>query len=109
MPTVTRNLIIINLLFFFGTFVASTYGINLNALLGLHYFMSDGFNPAQIFTYIFMHGGFTHLFFNMFALWMFGRILETVWGPKKFLLYFLVCGVGAGLIDRKSTRLNSSH
>ncbi|EGJ70689.1 Peptidase S54, rhomboid domain protein [Bacteroides coprosuis DSM 18011] len=99
MPTVTRNLIIINLLFFFGTFVASTYGINLNALLGLHYFMSDGFNPAQIFTYIFMHGGFTHLFFNMFALWMFGRILETVWGPKKFLLYFLVCGVGAGLIQ----------
>lgn len=99
MPTVTRNLIITNILFFFGTFVASTYGINLNYYLGLHFFLGDGFNLAQLFTYIFMHGGFAHLFFNMFALWMFGRILETVWGPKKFLIYFLVCGVGAGLVQ----------
>ena len=99
MPTVTRNLIIINLLFFFGTFVATTYGVDLNYYLGLHFFLSDNFNPAQLFTYIFMHGGLTHIFFNMFALWMFGRILETVWGPKKFLLYFLVCGVGAGIIQ----------
>ena len=99
MPTVTRNLIITNLLFFFGTFVASKYGINLNYHLGLHYFQAEGFNLAQLFTYIFMHGGFTHLFFNMFALWMFGRILENYWGSRKFLIYFLVCGVGAGIVQ----------
>ena len=97
LPKVTKNLIIINLLFFFATYVATTYGYNLNAYLGLHFFMSEGFNPAQIFTYMFMHAGFGHIFFNMFALWMFGRILENFWGPKKFLFYYLICGLGAGL------------
>ena len=99
MPTVTKNLLIINILFFLGTFVASSYGINLNYLLGLHYFQSDHFNIAQVFSYMFMHGGFSHLFFNMFALWMFGRILERVWGPQRFLIYYLVCGIGAGLVQ----------
>ena len=55
--------------------------------------------PWSIITYMFMHGGFTHLFFNMFAVWMFGRILEQVWGPKRFLFYYLACGIGAGLIQ----------
>ncbi len=99
MPVVTKNLIIINILLFFGGIVASKYGINLDQYLGLHFFLADDFNLAQLFTYMFMHGGFTHIFFNMFALFMFGRILEQVWGPRRFLFYYIVCGVGAGLIQ----------
>ena len=98
-PTVTKNLLIINVLCFFGGVVAMKYGINLNDLLGLHFFMASDFNPAQLITYMFMHGGFQHIFFNMFALWMFGRTLEQVWGPKRFLFYYMVCGIGAGLVQ----------
>ncbi len=98
-PPITKNLLIINVLIFFGTIVADSYGIDLARYLGLHFVLSDHFNLAQLFTYMFMHGGFTHLFFNMFALWMFGRILEQVWGPKRFLTYYIVCGVGAGVIQ----------
>ena len=96
-PTVTKNLLIINVLMFLGTIVAQSYGIDLNNYLGLHFFLAGDFNAAQLITYMFMHGGFTHLFFNMFAVWMFGRILEQVWGPKRFLFYYLACGIGAGL------------
>ena len=98
-PPITKNLLIINVLMFFGTIVADSYGIDLARYLGLHFVLSDHFNLAQLFTYMFMHGGFTHLFFNMFALWMFGRILEQVWGPKRFFTYYIVCGVGAGIIQ----------
>lgn len=99
MPTITKNLIIINVLFFFGGIVAKSYGIDLTDYLGLHFFMAENFNAVQLFSYMFMHGGFTHLFFNMFAVWMFGRILEQAWGPKRFLLYYILCGVGAGIIQ----------
>lgn len=99
MPTVTKNLIIINALLFLGTLVAERYGIDLNAYLGLHFFLADKFNPAQLFTYMFMHGGWSHLFFNMFAVWMFGRVLEQVWGPKRFLFYYIICGIGAGIVQ----------
>ena len=99
-PTVTKNLLIINVLCFFGGVVAMKYGINLNDLLGLHFFMASDFNPAQLITYMFMHGGFQHIFFNMFALWMFGRTLEQVLGTETFLvlLYgmWYRCGIGAG-------------
>ena len=88
-PTVTKNLLIINVLVFLATIVAQSYGLDLARYLGLHFFLADNFNIAQLITYMFMHGGFTHLFFNMFALWMFGRILEQVWGPKRFLFYYL--------------------
>lgn len=99
MPTITKNIIIINLLFFFGGIVAESYGIDLSDYLGLHFFMADHFNAVQLFSYMFLHGGFSHLFFNMFAVWMFGRILEETWGPKRFLFYYIACGVGAGLIQ----------
>ena len=98
-PTVTKNLIIINVLCFFGAIVAEKYGINLNDVLGRHYFESEKFRLYQLFTYMFMHSGFEHIFFNMFAVWMFGRILETVWGPQRFLLYYVLCGMGAGLVQ----------
>ena len=98
-PTVTKNLLIINVLMFLGTLVAERYGVDLADYLGLHFFLADRFNAIQLVTYMFMHGGFTHLFFNMFAVWMFGRILEQVWGPKRFLFYYLACGIGAGIIQ----------
>lgn len=85
-PTVTKNLLIINVLVFLATIVAQSYGLDLARYLGLHFFLADDFNIAQLITYMFMHGGFTHLFFNMFAVWMFGRILEQVWGPKRFFI-----------------------
>ena len=99
MPTVTKNLIIINVLVFFGTLVAQRYGIDLANYLGLHFFLASDFNPAQLITYMFMHGGFSHIFFNMFAVFMFGPILEQTWGPKRFLFYYILCGIGAGLIQ----------
>ncbi len=99
LPTVTKNLLIINVLCFFGTIVARRYGIDVEALLGLHFFLADTFNPAQLITYMFMHANFQHIFFNMFAVWMFGRVLEQVWGPKRFLFYYILCGIGAGLIQ----------
>lgn len=99
MPKVTKNLIIINVLLFATTTVAQGYGIDLAKYLGLHFFLAPDFNPAQLITYMFMHGGLGHLFFNMFAVWMFGRTLETVWGPSKFLFYYMACGIGAGIIQ----------
>lgn len=98
-PTVTKNLIIINVLLYLITLVARRYGIDLTDYLGLHLFIAHDFNAAQLITYMFMHGNFPHIFFNMFAVWMFGRILEQVWGPKRFLFYYLFCGIGAGLIQ----------
>ena len=99
MPPVTKNIIIINVLIFLGSIVAPKYGINLTQWFGLHFFMAPDFKLYPLFTYMFMHGGFEHLFFNMFAVWMFGRVLEQVWGPRRFLFYYIVCGVGAGLIQ----------
>ena len=89
-PVVTKNILIINVLCFFGSVVAAKYGIDLNDLLGLHFFLASDFNPAQLITYMFMHAGFQHIFFNMFAVWMFGRTLEQVWGPKRFLFYYIL-------------------
>lgn len=98
-PAVTKNLLIINALCFFGAIVGERYGINVNNWLGLHFFLAPDFNPAQLITYMFMHANFQHIFFNMFAVWMFGRVLEQVWGPKRFLFYYILCGIGAGLIQ----------
>ena len=90
---------------FLGTIVADSYGIDLADYLGLHFILSERFNAAQLITYMFMHAGFAHIFFNMFAVWMFGRILEQVWGPKRFLFYYLICGIGAGLIQEVVTAI----
>lgn len=98
-PPVVKNLLIINVLMLFGTFMLTSFGMDLNELFGLHHWSSDEFRPHQFVSYMFMHGGLTHLFFNMFALWMFGKILEQVWGGKRFLIYYMVTGVGAGLLQ----------
>ena len=98
-PPVTKNLLIINVLFFLAAIVAPKYGLDLTEVLGLHFFMASDFHVYQFLTYMFMHGGFAHLFFNMFALWMFGCTLERVFGPRRFLLFYMVCGLGAGLVQ----------
>jgi len=72
--------------------------IDLTNILGLHYFESPLFEPYQLVTYMFMHGGVSHLFFNMFAVWMFGSQIENAWGPKRFLIYYLITGIGASLL-----------
>lgn len=99
LPVVTKNLLYINGLMFLALMVAEKYGLDLNEYLGLHLFVADDFKPFQIVTYMFMHGDFMHLLFNMFALFMFGRVLENVWGPKRFLTFYMFTGIGAGLIQ----------
>ena len=66
-------------------------------MFGLHFFLADNFHFYQLFTYMFMHANFQHIFFNMFALWMFGCVMENVWGGRKFLFYYISCGIGAGV------------
>lgn len=99
MTIVTKNLLIINVLAFVATLVMTGVGIDLQSLGGLHFFLAKDFHLYQLVTYMFLHAGFTHILFNMFALWMFGSVIERVWGPKKFLFYYISCGIGAGLMQ----------
>ncbi|OFX68911.1 MAG: hypothetical protein A2X12_05205 [Bacteroidetes bacterium GWE2_29_8] len=96
LPTIIKNIIIINvLLFLLKIALYDKINFDIDKYLGLHFFLADDFKPYQIISYMFMHGDFTHLLFNMFALWMFGSALENFWGTKKFIIYFLVTGLGA--------------
>lgn len=97
-PPVTLHLLIINVLMWLATVAFQRAGmIDLNQWLGLHFWKASNFSPYQFITYMFMHGGFWHLFCNMFSLWMFGGLLERFLGVKRYLLYYFVCGFGAGV------------
>ncbi len=97
LPPIIKNLLIINALVFLAqNTVGKTY-FNMDDLFALHTWQSPLFKPWQFITHLFMHGGFDHIFFNMFSLWMFGSVLENLWGPKRFLTFYLVCGLGATL------------
>lgn len=99
LPPVVKNIILINVLMLLADYAAkSVFGIDLTRILGLYFPRSEHFMPLQIVTHMFMHGGFAHLFFNMFALYMFGQVLENVWGPRRFFVYYIVCGLGAALV-----------
>jgi membrane associated rhomboid family serine protease len=99
LPPVVKNLILINVLMLIATWTAkSVFSVDLTTILGLYFPKSEQFMPLQIITHMFMHANFWHLFFNMFALYMFGGILENVWGPKRFLIYYMVCGLGAAFV-----------
>ncbi len=99
LPPVVKNLILLNVLMLLANWASkSVFGTDLTMILGLYYPKSDQFMPIQILTHMFMHGNFLHLFFNMFALYMFGGILENVWGPKRFFIYYMICGLGAALV-----------
>ncbi|MFO7789938.1 MAG: rhomboid family intramembrane serine protease [Bacteroidales bacterium] len=99
LPPVVKNLLLINIaMFLLLVLVQMIYKVDLNMYLGLYQPQSEAFKPYQLVTHMFMHGGLAHIFFNMFALFMFGRVLEQVWGGKRFLTYYLVTGFGAALL-----------
>ncbi len=98
LPTVVKNLLIINVLVFLIQKVShGVFHFNIEQYLALHYWQSSLFQPYQIITSMFMHASIGHIFFNMFALWMFGAILENTWGPKRFLIFYVICGIGAAI------------
>ncbi len=101
-PKITKNLLIINILCYLATVIVTGTGIDLNMAFGLHYWQASNFSLYQMFTYMFMHGSWTHLFFNMFALWMFGGIMERTFGEKRFLTYYIICGLGAAVCQEIS-------
>lgn len=96
-PPVTLNLLIINIIAWVATMLLSSH-FNLYNYLSLHYVTSDLFQPHQFITYMFMHGSFGHVFFNMFAVYMFGSTLERVWGGQKYLVYYILTGLGAAAL-----------
>lgn len=98
LPPVVKNLILINALLLLANWASkSIFGVDLTMILGLYFPKSPNFQPYQILSHMFMHANFWHIFFNMYALFIFGGILENVWGPKRFLFYYIVCGLGAAL------------
>lgn len=112
LPPVTLNLIIINVLIWVIEFLFPSFAQNgIYRHCGLHYVASADFNPAQIITYMFVHDSrnFLHIFFNMFTLFMFGPILERTWGARRFLFYYMICGVGAALIQESVWALTWKH
>ena len=96
-PPVVKNLILLNVFFYVGTYFVFR-NLDLVKYLSLFYFESPFFHPYQFVTYMFMHGGFSHILFNMLALWMFGSEIEMYWGPKKFLSFYILCGLGAAVL-----------
>ncbi|MBC7865420.1 MAG: rhomboid family intramembrane serine protease [Bacteroidia bacterium] len=99
MPMVTKNLLIINvLLFALKAFLNAKY--DLDSKLDMHFILSSNFRPHQIITHMFMHADIMHLLFNMLGLWIFGSMLENVWGPKRFLIFYFITGIGACMCDQ---------
>jgi membrane associated rhomboid family serine protease len=95
-PPVTKNILILNILFYITTLVLAGKGIDLIQLLGAHYVNSPLFEPYQIVTYFFMHSkDFFHILFNMLMLVMFGAHLERIWGPKRFFIFYVASAIGA--------------
>ena len=97
LPPITRNLLIANVVCYLLQLLAGSLRIDLTDLLGLHFVLADDFRVWQLVSYMFLHGSLTHLFFNMFSLWMFGGLIERTLGAKRFLTYWMVCGIGAGI------------
>ena len=95
MPPVVKNLIMINVLMYLITAITGNF---MYENFALFYFKSPFFKPYQLVTHMFMHGGFTHILFNMYTLFIFGCVLERVWGSQKFLFYYFVTGIGAALL-----------
>lgn len=100
LPTVVKNLLIINGLFFLAqnTLQGPLTSFSFDDVLGLHAWQSPLFKPWQLVTHMFLHGNFMHILGNMFALWMFGSVLENLWGSKRFLTFYFICGLGAALM-----------
>lgn len=97
LPVVTKNIIIINVIMFIASMALESKGINLTRYFGLHYYLASDFKPHQFITYIFMHGNFSHILFNMLGVYIFGQVLEQVWGAKRYLIFYILTGFGAAL------------
>lgn len=95
LPQVTKNIILLNIMFFVATLVLQYQGINLTASFGAHYVNSPLFQPFQIVTHFFMHGGFLHILFNMYLFAILGAYLEHIWGPKRFFIFYIATALGA--------------
>lgn len=100
-PPVTKNLIIINLIVWLAEALFPRFSDTMIRVLGLHFVSASDFNPIQVLTYMFLHSpqGVAHVLFNMFTLWMFGSTLERVWGARRFIVFYLVCGIGAAIVQ----------
>ena len=100
LPTIVKNLLIINALFFLAqnVFNGPNASFSFENNFALHAWQSELFRPWQLVTHMFLHGDFGHIFGNMLALWMFGSVLENLWGSKRFLTFYLICGLGAALM-----------
>ena len=110
LPPVVKNIIMINVLMILAYYAAnSVFSVDLNSLLGLYFPKSEMFKPLQILTHMFMHANFWHIFFNMYALFIFGPILENVWGPKRFFIFYMVCGIGAAFTHESVIFLQYNH
>ncbi len=111
LPTVIKNLLIINGLVFLAqnTLTGSALGFSFEDTFALHAYQSSLFKPWQLITHMFMHGSLGHIFGNMLALWMFGAILENIWGPKQFLLFYFLCGLGAAFLHLGITSYELIH
>lgn len=94
-PQVTKNILLLNVMFYVVTEVLELQGINLRGTLGAHYVNSPLFQPYQIVTHFFMHGDFFHIFFNMWLFIMLGGFLERLWGPKRFFIFYIASAMGA--------------
>lgn len=99
MPPVVKNLLIINVLVWLFMAVSPAAERALNHWLALYYFSSPAFQPFQLFSYMFLHGSFMHLFFNMFALFIFGKTIEMTMGSARFLFYYISCGICAAFVQ----------
>ncbi|MDE6310303.1 MAG: rhomboid family intramembrane serine protease [Muribaculaceae bacterium] len=108
-PPVTKNLLLLNLFIYVLQMLIPGADRALDRWCALYYFSSPGFYPYQLFTYMFLHASFMHIFFNMFALWMFGRTIEYAMGSMRFLFFYLTCGIGAGLIQEGVFAFYISH
>jgi membrane associated rhomboid family serine protease len=110
LPPVVKNIIFINVLMLLAAYASqSVFGLDLNSKLGLYFPKSEQFMPVQIVTHMFMHAGFWHIFFNMYALYIFGGALESVWGPKRFFIYYIVCGLGAAFTHELVIAFQYNH
>ncbi len=109
MPGVTKNLLIINIVIWLAMALITPVNNILSEYGALYYFTSDNFIPTQLFTYMFIHASFTHLFFNMLALFMFGVTMERVLGGAKFLFYYISCGLGAALVQEGVFAIMINH
>src|SRR5215467_4302978 len=99
LPPVIKNLLIVNTLVFIAQLFQQQDNPVIEKLFALHNIRSPLFEPWQLVTYMFLHGGWEHIIFNMFALWMFGNVLENVWGSARFFIFYMLCRIGAGALN----------